>query len=221
MINYSDFFIAIYTNECKEYCDGKFFHHLFSTDIGNAHLHIIDNTINTTYMSNLKALCVGRNVHHINVQRNEDETQFVRNVAESVSFLRDIFLKTDCKYFVIVESDVLPPHNWLHYFLEVIDKADIIGGIYYKGFHPQEFFDSEEAIFQETNHVLSGCTLYKREVIEKIPFRWSPENMAAFPDAWICYDSGQYGFRKANYSKIKCDHLEKPGSMVRGRENLR
>jgi hypothetical protein len=225
MINYSDFFIAIYTNQCKNYCDQQFFKNLFQSDIGDAGVHIVDNSIDEEYVKSLQNLIspLSQNcsIDHIIVSREDKQTLFLRNVTESVNFLRDMFLKTSCKYFVILESDVLPPQNWLHSFNEVIEKADIIGGIYYKGFHSTEMFSLPDE-FQFTHHVLSGCALYKREVIERIPFRWSLENRGAFPDAWICYDSSRNGnnFKLANYSKIKCKHLDKPGSMVRGQEDL-
>jgi hypothetical protein len=228
MINYTDFFIAIYSHECKSYCDEQFFKNLLQSDIGDASIHVVDNTIHASYAERIKdiikSINVHRNIHvsHIFVDRDDPTTQFQRNVAESLSFLRNIFLETKCKYFIIVESDVIPPADWLHYFMEVIDKADIIGGIYYHGFHDIKLFE-DPTIFQETHHVLSGCSLYKREVIEKIPFRWSTENLGAFPDAWMSYDAHRNGnnFRLANYSKIQCQHVDKPGSMTRGQETMR
>ena len=195
-----------------------FFDNLLSCDIEGADIQIVDNSVTEDFSIELSEK-IGRNVHHINVSRYDPSTQFLRNVTESVSYLREMFLKTDKKYFVIVESDVLPPKNFLDLFMEVIDDADIIGGVYYAGIHRQELFEND--IFEETPHVLSGCTLYKREVIEKIPFRWGTDNLGAFPDAWICYDTGRKGnnFRLANYSKIKCGHYHKiDGS--RGHENI-
>jgi hypothetical protein len=219
-MKYKDFFIAIYTNDCKSYCDEQFFKNLFETDIEEATIRIVDNSLTPDYAKKLGNL-TGLGVVNIVVDRDDMKTLFLRNVTDSLKILRDYFLASNCKYFVILESDILPPVKWLDYFLEVIDKADIIGGIYYSGFHSQEMFDNPE-IFQTTNHALSGCTLYKREVIESIPFRWNNENLNAFPDAWICYDAVEYGnnFKIANYSKIKCIHLhDVDGS--RGLEKLK
>jgi hypothetical protein len=225
MINYSDFFIAIYTNQCKNYCDQQFFKNLFQSDIGDAGVHIVDNSIDEEYIKSLQNLIspLSQNcsIDHIIVSREDKQTLFLRNVTESVNFLRDMFLRTNCKYFVILESDVMPPPDWLQSFNEVIDRADVIGGIYYPGFHTPEMFSLPDT-FQPTHHVLSGCALYKREIIEKIPFRWSTENLGAFPDAWLSYDSGRNGnnFKLANYSKIKCKHFHLPGGS-RGQEFLR
>jgi hypothetical protein len=222
-MNYSDFFIAIYTNECKNYCDQQFFQNLFRSDIGDASVHIVDNSIDGVYADNLKKiispLSNNYNIYHIVVSRADRNMLFLRNVTDSVNYLRDIFLKTQCKYFVILESDVIPPANWLQSFLEVIDKASIIGGIYYAGMHPQEMFDSNDK-FVYTDFVLSGCTLYKREVIERFSFYWSNNVPGAFPDGFMSAEARNAGYKLADYSKIKCQHIHMP-SGSRGLENLR
>lgn len=220
-MNYKDYFIAIYSHECKAYCDEKFYGALFDSKIGDATIEIVDNSIDADYSEKLKEL-TKLDVKHIKVSRDEPSTQFLRNVAESLSYLRKLFLDTECKYFVTLETDVIVPEDWLHSFDEVKDKADIIGGIYYAGFHSEELFTNRN-LFVETDHVLSGCTMYKREVIEKIPFRWSIENLGAFPDAWICYDAVRNGnkFRLANCSKVICDHLTKENSNSRGHEDIK
>ncbi|MHA1342378.1 MAG: GIY-YIG nuclease family protein [Promethearchaeota archaeon] len=220
-IDHSDFFIAIYTNECKKYCDQEFFASLISSNIKNAQVEIVDNSIDLNYSKRLSEI-TSYPIHHINVDRTDSKTLFLRNVFESIDKLRELFLRSRCKYFITLESDVIPPLGWLNYFLEGVHKADVIGGIYYPGFHDDDMFENPN-IFQSTNHVLSGCTLYKRKVIEKIPFRWDKNNLNAFPDALISYDAirNRNKFILVNYSKIKCRHLTKQGSDSRGLEDLR
>ncbi len=203
---FEDCFIAVYTNECKSYCDELFFNTLLNSNIEQAKVSVIDNSI-TGYVNRLKILCNNKaEVNHIDVSRGNQRTLFLRNVTESLLKLREQFLKTNCKYFIILESDVCPiDKEWLNYFMEVIDKADIIGGLYYHGFHGDDLFFSNDIVY--VNHVLSGCTLYKREIIEKYSFRWDENNLGAFPDAWICQDAKNY--RIANYCKIKCNHIHK------------
>ena len=221
MKDYSDFFIAIYTCDIKTYCDAEFFNAVIPS-VGNAELQIVDNSADYNYAIRLKSLSQGKLVHHLDVSRENKETLMLRNITESVNLLRYFFLQSKCKYFVILESDVIPPAEWLDYFLEVIDRADIIGGIYYHGFHRQELFDNPD-IFEYVPHALSGCTVYKRELVEKVPFRCDFEQSHAFPDAWICYDAVRHenNFEIANYSKIKCRHLTKQGSDSRGLEDLK
>jgi hypothetical protein len=227
-MNNSDFFIAIYTNECKSYCDEIFFNHLLcNTDVSGAMIRMVDNSIGRDYFEKLREIRSrninsGNNfnilIHHIDVSRDNPETLFLRNVTESVNLLRKMFLESDCKYFVILESDVLPTTNWLNLLEKHTDKYDIIGGIYYHGFHSAELFDHPDLI-QPSSHILSGCTLYKREVIEEFPFRWNSKNRNAFPDAWICHDAG-HKYKFANYSAVKCLHLTKLNGS-RGLEDLK
>jgi hypothetical protein len=216
-------FIALYTNECKSYCDDQFYGTLLTSNVDEAEICLVDNTQKVDYIEKLKSKYGSRiNCFHIDVSREDEKTLFLRNVTDSLTLLRDEFLKTDCEYFITLETDVIPREkNWLNYFMEVVDKADIIGGLYYNGFRGQEaLFDNTNNNLIPIDHVLSGCALYKREVIEKIPFRWSTDNLGAFPDAWICYDSNRNGnsFKLANYNKIKCDHIEHGAD--RGHNNI-
>jgi hypothetical protein len=212
---FEDVFIAVYTNECKSYCDELFFNNLLNSNIGNASVNVVDNSVSSDYYNKLKQYNI--NLYHIDVDREDKRTLFLRNVTESVLFLRDIFLKGKWKYFVILESDVIPEKDWLSYFIEVKDEANIIGGIYYAGFHQPELWWGKKLI--PTHHVLSGCAFYHREIIEKFPFRWSVDDLNAFPDAWICYDYGDKA-RISNYTKIKCSHLSKENGS-RGHEDLK
>lgn len=221
------YFLAVYTNEVKQYADEIFFKYLGNLTYPGQSLHVIDNSLETEYYDRLCRIIPEyykkeHTVEHLDIPRDDLTTLFHRNVAKSVRKLQKDFLKSDADYFVTIESDVLVPHNLLELFEEVHDQADIIGGLYYQGFHPPEQFSPHHQQLMETHHALSGCTLYSRKIMEAIPFRWSTENMAAFPDAWICFDANQDGnsFKIANYTKIKCKHLfdQKGG---RGHNRLR
>lgn len=204
---FEDIFIAIYTHECKSYCDKEFFENLFTSDIGNASVAVIDNSINMDYFNKLQNEYGKRAyIDHIVVDRNDTRTQFLRNIEASLYGLRRKFLDGPYLYFIILESDVLPPQDWLHSFMGVIDQADIIGGLYYWGWHSPDMWEGEPRLISAT-HVLSGCTLYKREILERFIFRWDKNNPNAFPDAYMSYDAGHAGYRRANYTKIQCKHL--------------
>jgi hypothetical protein len=221
------FFVAVYTNECKAYCENEFYGRLKEvTDGTGAIVHIVDNSLDDKYFLHLGELITSLGftvpviLHHIEVDRTDRETLFQRNVAESLKLLREEFLKSNKIYFVILETDIYPKDvNLFDNFLEVVEKADMIGGVYYIGWHKPEAFDPLETGLHETHHCLSGCTLYKRKVIEKIPFRWSPENLGAFPDAWMAYDN-KGRFRMADYWKIKCEHMINERG-TRGQEELK
>lgn len=221
----SEFFVAIYTNECKKYCDEKFFRRLKEMVSGyDCKITIVDNSATDDYF---KRLCnmisaIGFeqkiDIEHIEVSREDRSTLFQRNVTESLELLQDEFLAGDWLYFVTLETDIFPKCDIFEAFLEVVNKADIIGGIYYSGFHTLADFMHDSAELVPVHHVLSGCTLYKRSVLKKHRFRWSMENIGAFPDAWMSFDAGK-SFKLANYQKIKCDHMH-TNRGTRGQELL-
>ena len=225
-----DCFIAVYIHSAKQYCDEEFFKTLLESNIGNAQISIVDNSIGLDYYSRVIDIVQKYkkenvvNITHIDVPRDDPQHQFLINVTSSLTELRQQFLATSSKYFVILEADIKPINaSWLYFFEEVIDRADIIGGLYYDAFrgHTPDCW-AKEAELMPIDHVLSGITLYKREFIEEIPFRWSLENTGAFPDAWACYDvarSIKNKWRMANYTKIRADHLTNTGGQ-RGHDKI-
>lgn len=209
----NNFFIAVYTNECKDYCDEEFFENLLKLK-NNNYLGIVDNTIGDNYFKKLRKLAPTAAIKKVNPPIEPNSSLFQRNVTESVNSLRDDFLKIGKDYFLIIESDVLPPLDLLNKLQESINYLDnldyviedvkpwgIIGGLYYDGFH-----DYNLKGLNKKSHILSGCTLYKRELIEKYPFRYDPDNLGPFPDAWICVDAGKE-YSLWNNHDIICNHL--------------
>ncbi|WP_315817964.1 hypothetical protein [Paraflavitalea speifideaquila] len=122
-------------------------------------------------------------------------------------------------YFLIIESDVIPPQSLLQQFECATSELDLteagwgmVGAIYYQGFHNYAF-DTHDTFLERTNHCLSGCTVYKRELIRKYPFRYDPENLGPFPDAFMSYDAG-HDFALWNDHRIICDHLHINGARM-------
>lgn len=202
------YFIAVYTNKVKEYCDDKFFTNLCNLSYTNKEIHVVDNSDDKTYLDALKVKFPSINSFtHVECSKEDKRTLFLRRVEQSVNYLRGEFLKSDCDYFFIIESDVLVPKNVIELFNKSIpsltDKWGILGGLYYEGFH-----DYSKIGINPVAHALSGCTIYKRELLEEIPFRWSTDNLGAFSDAWICYDVNKQGkYKIFNDNNIKCEHL--------------
>lgn len=214
----NNYFIAVYTYSGKSYCDKKFFERVKEISKDNL-VHIVDNSFNLDYYKKLIFLynfsnftfyhldvIKGKNVKLNSLRTTAAKINSLRTVAESVNFLRDIFLKTICPNFLIIESDVIPPIDLLEKFdnTQLPKDAGILGALYYKNFH-----DFSKKGLQRVGHALSGCTVYKRNLIEKYPFRWSIENLAAFPDAWICVDC-KNDFSIWNNHDIICEHLNYP-----------
>ena len=196
-------FIAVYTNKVKRYCDVQFFNAL-QNNVSTEHIYVVDNTTdNGSYANELKNI-INCNIVNLDIPEYPESSKFHRKVAESVLYLRDIFLKSNYQYFGIVESDVIIPPNTIDNLLANIkampDDTGAVGALYYEGFH-----DYNLTGIQYTNHVLSGCTIYKRAMIEKYPFRWQETYMQAFPDALICLDAiNEYKYY--NNHDLKCTH---------------
>jgi hypothetical protein len=206
-MNSNDYFVAVYTNEVKDYAVPKFFKHFDQFTIGG----VVDNSTNPNYHEKLKKF-TNLPVYHLDIPYEPKKTLFQRNVATSVQFLRELFLKTDCKYFLILESDVIPTPTLLEDIdksiqkLEEVSKSDplpwgALGCLYYHGFH-----DYNKEGLHKTHHVLSGATAYKREAVEKYPFRRSIDDLGAFPDAWWSVDAGKE-YSLWNDHDIKLEHL--------------
>ena len=199
----SNVFVAVYTNKVKRYCDIEFFNAL-QKNISTDHIYVVDNTNdNGQYVRDLQNI-INCNIINLDIPDHPAETKFHRKVAESVLYLRDIFLKSNYEYFLIVESDVIIPEGTIDILLENIETMPLdcgaVGALYYEGFH-----DYKLKGIQYTNHVLSGCTIYKRSMIEKYPFRWQEDYLQAFPDALICIDAINE-FKYYNNHELICKH---------------
>jgi len=196
-------YIAIYTHKVKEYCDKEFFE---QPELKKYKYYIVDNTNdNLEYFNKLKTLYTN-NITHIDIPITPKESLFRRNVVESVNYLRNDFIsKPEYDNFIIIESDLILPDNGIEMLYNSISKTvnwGIIGGLYYKGFH-----DYNKIGVQQTHHVLSGCSLYNRKLIEDTVFRIDDSNKGAFPDAWMSVDAGDKGYNLYNNHDIKCKHL--------------
>jgi hypothetical protein len=208
------YFVAVYTNRIKQYCDERFFRNLGKLTETDFRLSICDNSLGQEYCDRLAQnlpTWFGRafDIEHLTVPLEPRDTRALRNIAQSANRLRNKFLETDDDYFVIFESDILVPPDTLQLLSVHTDEADIIGGIYYRGFHKDSDFEPDNRSLIPTHHALSGCTLHKRTVIERIPFRWDVKTRGAFPDCFLSFDAIAEGFRVANYCALKCEHLAK------------
>jgi hypothetical protein len=219
------YFIAVYTNEVKDYCDDEFFKNVFEVSQGEP-VFVVDNTIGDVYFNKLKNDFQQKGydnfkVFHLDVPEHPRQSQFQRNVCDSANFLRSVYLnQTELPYFLIIESDVVSPVNLLDKFENGIAQLDsqspdwgIVGGLYYWGFHNYEY-DASVTSLERTLHCLSGCSVYRRNLIEKFSFRFNPDDLGPFPDAFMSYDAGGE-FSLWNEHQIKCEHLHNPVNGMR------
>jgi hypothetical protein len=213
------FYVCSYTCEAKSYCDALFFEGLSNLTYQNKIIKIIDNSQELNYLTRLNAIrdyfenLKTLEIEHIDISPEPKNSLFNRAVAESLLFLQKDFLKSDCDYFATIESDVIVPPNLLELFCEVLNKADLIGGLYYNlSFHTKEDWEGDDFVF--SNGELTGCTCFSRKILKKIMFRQG-EDLAAFPDAYFSKDAVANGFKIGRQRKIKCKHLD-DGTGFRG-----
>ncbi len=200
------YLIGIYTNQVKSYCDQRFFDRIKEL---NCDYLVVDNTRELDYIDKLGRMGIQNSIW-ADIPEQPKRTQFLRNVTISANIIRDYFLKRDYNYLFIIESDVLVPLNIFELFKKAIKKAEnwaAIGGIYYPGFH--NYLKAGRDLLEKTHHVLSGCTIYTREIIEMFEFRYDEkENINAFPDAWLSLDINQGTDKNLyNYYGIVCKHM--------------
>lgn len=206
-----DFFIAVYTHEVKSYCDIEFFQNIANFSSNNYELHVVDNTSHENYTEKLKSLISATSLElssitHLITGPELKPGGFHVKVLDSVNYLRDLFLKSNCKYFLIIESDVLPPTDVLEKYEGIINEGDILGGIYYRGIHHDEWFSPNHKDLIDTV-VFSGCTLYKRNLMEEISFKLNYNNLGMFPDTVMSEEARSKGYNLRLYTDIKCEHL--------------
>jgi glycosyltransferase involved in cell wall biosynthesis len=213
------FYVCSYTCETKSYCDGLFLESLSNLTYQNKIIKIIDNTQGLDYLARLNAIkdyfenLKSCEIKHIDISLEPRGSLFNRAVAESLLFLQKDFLKSDCDYFVTIESDVIVPPNLLELFCEALGNADLIGGLYYNlSYHTKEDWEGDDFVY--SNGELTGCACFSRKILGKIEFRQG-ENSAAFPDAYFSQDAMANGFKIGRQRKIKCQHLD-DGTGFRG-----
>ena len=205
------YLVSTYTHKVKSYCEQKFFNRFMELDADKI---IVDNTPGLSYAQHLTRY--NSNIHHLEISKEPDNTRFLRSVSDSANYIRDYFLDGAWSYLVIIESDVIVPKSLLNLFDEAIAMAEnwgAIGGYYYRGFHDfdkwgtQPYENKSCKSIKKTQHVLSGCTVYHRDIIELFKFKWSYDNLEAFPDAWMSHDINTRTNRNLyDYPKIICTH---------------
>lgn len=205
------YLISTYTHEVKSYCDEKFFKRFNELDADKI---IVDNTPGLKYAKRLTEF--HPNIHHLEISVEPEHTRFQRSVSDSANHVRDYFLSGAWSYLVIIESDVIVPRGLLNLFDEAISMAEdwgAIGGYYHSQFHDwwkwgtQPYENKDCKSLKKTHHVLSGCTVYSRDIIQRLPFRWSDDNLEAFPDAFMSHDITKHTTKKLyDYPKIICKH---------------
>jgi len=123
----------------------------------------------------------------------------IRDMVDGRNVVRDYFLKSDAKYFLSVDADMVYDPNIISILMNEIKNSDIVMSGYMK-----------------KNHRLGyslGCALIRREVLEKVRFNClifpsSPDMPNIIEDGWMFeYDAIQNGFKIKRGVFVEVEHI--------------
>jgi len=164
------------------------------------------------------------------------ETEIIRvdgyGIANARNKIRQVVLDNNLDYVFFIDSDIIVPNNILAKLLAL--DADIATGIYVKKAMPTvtELYNwsldktkivpvllAEMSTIKNPVELAAcgfGATLIKRQVLEKIRFKW--EEVASFnsnattyesEDLQFCVDARKYDFKIVVDPELLCGHIHK------------
>lgn len=193
-------FIATPTHICKRYCSAEFCKAAIENAVdpfgSKFHVYCNSRASAALYYGDMKIMY--RDIEPIEGFYEQPDSVHKRLVT-TVRKLREDFLLTDCDWYLSLEADVILGPGMLMAMLH--HNVDVLHTNCYPGFHT-------EPEFCETDRITMGCTLVKRHVIEKIPFRYDKGLLAAHYDAFFVNDCRAAGFGVYYDPQIEPDHRE-------------
>lgn len=198
-----------------------------SYNAGNISLEVVlcDNAQNSSFHKRISR------EFHVNIIHVDPMFKNSREfICDSRNRLRDVFLNGNYNRFMSVECDVFPPANFithllshakkiisLPYFIGTGDKSEpMIQMVDPDLSIPREMRNiSQEELFSfagKTIRVFNaglGCTMIRREIIEKIPFRFD-KDIFFHDDSFFAEDCYNSGIKWYCDTSMICRHLNNP-----------
>jgi len=218
------------TSANKAYCDDLWVKNALETDYPKDRYKVVlyDNTQdNGEYCASLNDRYKSDNFECI-----RSNTKFCRGLksllAKGHNDIRDYAIKHEYDFLLHLESDVFPEPNFLQELL--FHDKPVVGAIYHRDegkgrrlmIQKQVFagpgnvlmqnFDPEDAVYfidgtlKSVGHAGLGCVLIRKDVLEKIPFRYE-EKIHAYPDSFWSEDLYRRGIKYFVDTKLICTHL--------------
>jgi hypothetical protein len=193
---------------------------------------IYARTITSLFTLNYKPyvdIVFGKQDEIITSDHNHDNKY--ANIRDKHNHARDIVLNNDYDAVLFVENDMIIPEDALDRLLEV--NADVAYGLYisrhgwrrwlaFKSISDiagVSFSNDPQYAKQQWGNVVTtegvgmGCTLIKRNVLERISFRTHPENLVA--DDWMfAIDCKDNGFIQKHHLGVVCGHITPTGEIL-------
>lgn len=221
--------VACPTSSHHRYCKKEFIEAVSSFTYPNYDILVAENSRDDGYLNELKQ-------EGINVVKGPWLQGVIPRITASRNLLRDYFLKNGYDYYFSIDQDTIPP-------LDVIERLirhdkQVVSGVYFN-FHmvngmPREmpvvwtdWDDATESMkYLDVRHLAKpqlmevsafgmGCVLIKKEVIEKIAFRYDQQK-GGFEDVYFCYDARKLGYRLYIDTTVRCDHITVRGGKWKG-----
>ena len=224
--------IACPTSKHHKYCLKDFTDAVKNFTYPNYDILIAENSKDDEYFDELKKA-------GFNVVKGPWHDGVIPRITASRNLLRDYMLKNNYDYYFSMDQDTIPPGNVIERLMK--HDKDIVSGVYFN-FHmvngkpiemPMVFVDYDDETemmkYVEMRQLAKpqlmnvsafgmGCVLIKRQVMEKIPFRYD-EKKGGFEDVFFCYDARKLGFGLYVDTNVRCDHITVRGGKWKG-ENL-
>ncbi len=223
--------IATYSGE--EYCLKHFINSVKGLTCPNLEVVFVDNSEDESYAEKIRGY--GFEV----VRDPPGEKNRIEKIISARNKVRDIFLARDHEYLFFLDSDVIAPNDIIEKLLA--HEKDICAGIYLGGTNIQGqvrimpvaflFHDKEKNLvripsrdevgkgeFVEVAAAGLGCTLVKREVLEKITFRNIGASTTGGEDAAFYKDAREKGHDCYIDFNVKCFHMTYPSGDPRNNQ---
>ncbi len=200
----SELFIGIPTCDIKEYCLKQFIENIRQQP---CNVHIVDNSLSADYFSKIGQVIDGVSVCQCNIYYDYIGSQFDKKatsrerLAVTRNYLRDIFLKSTCQWYLSLESDMLPTEKQIQKLYD--DHTDgVIGALmqragsdtvaskridYKPGKVAQRYnygFGELKGKITKVNGIHMGMTLIPRVIMERFKFRFEPAVMQHDDTFW-------------------------------------
>lgn len=208
------------TAENKAYCLKDYANGIKNLTYKNFDVLIVDNSKTDDYYKEIKK--------YFSVVKAKYHELARDRIIESRNILRAKCLEGNYDYFLSLEQDVIPPVDIIQRLLE--NERAIVSALYfylgddnktllpmawihYKGEYARRLVEEEvyePGVFEVITAGL-GCMLIKRDVLEKVKFRYVKEE-PGFDDIWFAIDSRKNGFKVYLDTSVKCKHLIKGGT---------
>jgi hypothetical protein len=156
------------------------------------------------------------------------------NIAHNYNKARQWVLDNGYDALITVEADMVIPPDAVTKMVKAAEDADVVYGLYvFKNatgwsawteldYNHGRSLSKDKNIARsvwgktiEVAGVGNGCTLIKRNVLEKIAFRTDEENPGTHQDWWFAIDCQTHGFRQVCDTSIVCGHIDtKPSPRI-------